>query len=462
MKLLLSLLFLLTALVSQSQEMETNIQTTALFGSHDALPFWMTHNQLGRYASSANAQGLTEAMVSGSAPWPGKLTLSYGTDLALLIAGKDIDPKVIEAWAGLTSPLLRLQAGAFAEPEEMEGLSSSNGDLLRSLNHRPYPRVRLSTPGFIALPLAQKWLRVNAQYDEGILTGERVVEQPHLHHKSLLLQWLAKPTLRFTMGIHHYVFWGGHSPTLGELPHRFNDYIRYVTGQAGGKGFSTPEQLNVAGNQLGDYLLAVEKEFDNFSLRLQLSHPFEDGSGMGFENARDNLYSLYWHNKHEGALLQGLVMEYLYTKHQSGDRSNEQNIPNPKQRGNDNYFNHEIYATGFTHLGQSMGTPLFEPLRYNEQGLVTGVANNRVSALHLGARGNLSQTLSWKTLLTYTRNLGTYVNPYLSVRPQFYSMAQLGWQSPRLPLSLDALMGADIGRLLSDKYGVGCGVRWIF
>lgn len=441
---------------------QLSVETTALFGSKEALPFWFTHNQSGRYATTGQVQSLTEAQLLGSAQWPKNLTFTYGADLALLVTDKEADANIIQAWAGLSGKWLRLQGGAFEEEEQMGGLSSSNGHILRSLNYRPAPRLRLSTPGFLPIPFTGNKLFIRGEYDESLLTDTRFTDRPHLHHKSLALLWASSPSLRLTAGVDHYVFWGGTSPTRGELPDSFSDYFRYITGRSGTANFSDTDRLNAAGNHLGAYLLSAEKSFERFSLRLQLSHPFEDGSGMSFENIRDNLYSLYWRNNRQGSLLDELVVEYLYTKHQSGDRSDEQHLPVTRRHGVDNYFNHEIYITGFTYHGYSMGTPLFEPLQYNAQGLVTGVANNRVSGVHLGARGTISPTLSWKTLFTYTRNFGTYLNPYLSVRPQFYSMAQLGWQSPRLPLSLSALMGTDIGELVSDKVGIGCRVRWIF
>lgn len=461
MKLLLTLFLLLTAFISQSQEVEATIQTTGLLGSSSGnLPFWMTHNELGRYAITGNAQSLTEAMVSGKVGKPGRLTFSYGSDLAILVSEKGADPKVIEAWMGLSGKTIRLQAGAFAEPEVMEGLSSSNGDLLRSRNARPYPKVQLSTPGFIPFLVAKKWLRIKAEYDEGILYGQRVVAHPHLHHKSMMFRVLPSPTLRFTMGLNHYVFWGGTSETYGPLPDGLDNYIRYVTGAAGNNSFQVTEQQNVAGNQLGDYLFSMEKDFTRYRLQLQLSHPFEDGSGMGFENLKDNLYTLYLAKKQQGSLLDAIVVEYLFSKHQGGSKALDTNTPDEHKRGSDDYFNHSIYRTGFTYLEQSMGTPLFEPLQYAASGKVGGVSNNRVSAFHLGAKGCLTHSLSWKALVTCSRNFGTYRHPFPSPRPQLYSLARLEWKLPKSPLALGVMVGVDHGELITKQIGVGLQASW--
>lgn len=463
MKYLLILFFLTTFFLARSQSFDASIQTTGLIGGGNTLPFWMTHNQLGRYSSTGNYQELTEGRFSGRANVLGNLSLTYGTDLALLISEQGIDPKIIQAYLGLSGKVIRLQGGAFTDEELMGGLSSSNGDLLRSLNYRPYPKVRLSTPGFIPFLFAKSWFRFSAEYDEGLLTDERVVEKPHLHHKSLMFQFLPHSTLRFTVGANHFVFWGGRSEQFGQLPQSLKDYPKYVTGSAGGSGFVENDRKNVAGNQLGSFLFSLEKDFEKCHIQLRASHPFDDRSGMRFQNAKDNLYTFHWEKNTSGHWLDELVIEYLHTKHQSGD-------PNPKMddgtlnynvRGGDNYFNNGVYASGFTYLGQSMGTPLFEPIRFNEQGMVVGVVNNRVSAFHLGAKGTLTTCFSWKTLVTYSRNFGTYSQPLNPMASQVASLFELGWKSSTLPLHISGMLGYDIGQLLPHNLGIGLQVKWV-
>jgi len=53
----------------------------------------MTHNQLGKYAITGNAQELTEGTLFGSTKLFGDVNLTYGADLALLISGKGTDPR---------------------------------------------------------------------------------------------------------------------------------------------------------------------------------------------------------------------------------------------------------------------------------------------------------------------------------------------------------------------------------
>lgn len=455
-------IFLLNAFVSYAHSLisDASPKTSGLIGNGANLPYWMVHNQLGKYSSQGNWQQLTEGNFSGGTRLAKNLKLSYGTNLALLVSEKGINPEIIEAYMGLSGKVIHLQAGAFADDEVMGGLSSTNGDLLRSLNYRPYPKVRLSTSGFIPFFVAKRWLRLSAEYDEGLLTDQRIVDKPHLHHKSLMFQFRTSSTMRFILGINHYVFWGGKSDQYGQLPDHLNNYISYVTGRPGSADFPVTDQLNVAGNQLGSYLLTIEKEFENFHLEIRANHPFEDGSGMGFENLKDNLYTFHFRKNKAYNLLNEWVFEYLYSKHQSGNPPLQAGQKAEHYRGMDNYFNHSIYQTGFTYLGRSMGTPLFEPIRFNQEGIVSGLANNRVSAFHLGAKGYLIRALQWKALVTYSRNFGTYAQPYDPFRRQLYSLGELIWTSKNHPFLLSALMAVDVGDLTTNQLGMGLQVQW--
>ena len=107
-----------------------------------------------------------------------------------------------------------------------------------------------------------------------------------------------------------------------------------------------------------------------------------------------------------------------------------------------------------------MGTPLFEPIRVNQAGVVAGVANNRVSAFHLGAKGTLSDAFSWKGLFTYSRNFGIYIQPYNPFKQQIVSLVELSWKSKNYPLLLSALMAIDLGQLTTHQMGIGIQAQW--
>jgi len=437
---------------SQNVIKEANISATGLAGSGSSLPFWFSQNQLGKYSKNSNFQELTEGKISGEIPLSKKNKLFYGTDIAFLATEKNFDAKIIQAYAGISGNILTLKGGTFADKEILGGLSSTNGDIVRSLNSRPYPMIRLSTSGYIPFIFAHKWFRFNAEYDEGLLHDTRMVYHPHLHHKSLDLLFLPGNSWQITAGLNDYVFWGGTLSDGTDLPHSFSDYIRYITGSSGSSNFMITEQMNVAGDQLGSYRVTARKDYDKFSIQFRISHPFEDHSGMEFKNWKDNLISLYIIKKKNHTLLDEFLAEFLYSKSQSGKTE--------KDRGNDNYFNHYIYKTDFSYKGFCMGNPLFYPLTKNSDGVYSGIENNRISAFHFGAKGFLSERINYKAMFTYSHNFGTYSSTYNPVKKQFSSLIKISRKCSSLPLDISVSFAADFGDLLSNSAGLGIGCRW--
>lgn len=448
--------------VSQNQIIDAGIGTSVLTSSGKDLPFWLVHNQLGKFSSAGNMQELTEGKFSGAFKFSQQLNLTYGTDLALLISEEGFDPKVIQAFAGISGKMIGLKAGVFADEEILGGLSSGNGDIVRSLNCRPYPMIRLSTQGFVPFPvIAEKWFRVQFEYDEGWLENDRIIHHPHLHHKSLAFMFLINESFRISTGFNHYVFWGGYSDEYGQLPDDLKSYFRYILGQKGDSGFLEPDRKNVAGNQLGSFLLNIEKDFKNYQMQARISHPFDDRSGMRFNNAQDNMYTLYFRKNKTGSFIDEILFEYLYTKNQSGSIHQLTGPKEERKHGRDNYFNHKIYQTGFSYKGYSMGTPLFGPLLKNENGTITGFTNNRISAFHAGAKGYLTKRVQWKSMLTWSRNFGTYDDPYADVHNQIYSIGELSWKSKDLPFLFSIKLAADGGGQTEEQIGLGFQVKWV-
>jgi len=456
MRFIFLFIFIFSCIISFSQNVikESNISTTGLAGTGSSLPFWFLQNQLGKYSKNSNFQELTEGKISGEFRLSKNRKLFYGTDIAFLATEHDFDTKIIQAYAGLKGKILTLKAGTFADEEILGGLSSTNGEIVRSLNSMPYPMIRLSTSGYIPFIFAHKWFRFKAEYDEGLLHDTRVVYHPHLQHKSLDLLFLTGNSWQLTAGFNTYVFWGGTLSDGTKLPHSFSDYLEYLTGSSGSSDFPIGEQMNVAGDQLGSYRVTAQKDYDSFSLQFRISHPFEDHSGMELKNWRDNLLSLYIIKKKKHTLLDEFLAEFLYSKNQSGKYEPE--------KGNDNYFNHYIYKTDFSYKGFCIGDPLFYPLTKNSEGVYSGIKNTRISAFHFGAKGFLSEQVSYKAMFTYSHNFGTYNQHYDSVKKQFSSLIKISRKCRSLPLDISASFAADFGDLLSNSSGLSIGCRWKF
>lgn len=454
---ILTLIFFFLAAHAYSQyEGEHSVSFESLISSGDELPFWLTHNQSGKYGGPSKAVQLLELQSHNrlNRVLNKAIDLRFGVDLAVPYSS-DADVHFNELYAGIHFwNLLKLEGGLFREESYIDGLSSTNMNLDRTLNARPYPKIRLATDGFINPFFSDRWFSFKAEYDEGLLDDDRVVTGAHLHHKSLYLKFRLKGKTHLTAGFDHFVMWGGTHPKYGELP-GFESYWRYVFGMHGDDKFLETDRINVAGNQLGSYYLQFDVSKPAYDFTLYLNHPFEDRSGMQDKNWRDNLIGVFIHRKKEG-FLEKAVYEFMYTLNQSGDCHDPTRLI-----GCDNYYNHGIYGSGYTYRGYTLSSPLFSPLTI-ENGIVTGIANNRIIMHHLGLMGSAGAFLDWDSRLTFSHNLGTYSVPYDPPKNQFSSLLKLHYFNPKLPVELSISFAADLGRLYPNRFGAMVSVSKAF
>lgn len=91
---------------AKNSSIKGDIESTLLVSTGNNLPFWMTHNELGKYSSTGGSwQELSESKVEGSVILTNKLNISYGIDLALLINQEEIKPEIIQAYTGLSGKI---------------------------------------------------------------------------------------------------------------------------------------------------------------------------------------------------------------------------------------------------------------------------------------------------------------------------------------------------------------------
>jgi hypothetical protein len=447
-KQLLITLLVLSVIANAQYSGHNSIIIESLNSTGSDLPFWMNHNQSG--IVPLNAKSCQLASISShhrvDSLFDSSLGLKGGFNLIGSYSGK-YHFHFNELYVGTSFLNFKLEAGWFREEMNFNGFSSTNGNIDRSLNARPLPKIRFGTDGFIPFFFWKDWFSYKAEYDEGWLGKEQYVKNAHLHHKSLYGKFKLKKDLNLTAGLNHYVFWGGISPDYGALPSDLSSYFLYITGRTGSSAFPETDQLNVAGNQLGSYYLQLELIKTNFDISLYLNHPFEDHSGMELDNWRDNLIGLFIDFKRKGFIEQALF-EYMYTVHQSGDTHLYGYM-----RGRDNYYNHGVYRSGFTYEGYSMASPLFSPLRF-EDDIVTAIENNRIVMHHLALKGCVFKYMNWMGMFTYTHNLGAYsINEYKNPKDQFSSILTFDYKHPKFPIDLSLSVAADLGQLYEKRVG---------
>jgi hypothetical protein len=446
-------------LVVAQQKIDINLKNSTYISSADSLPFWFWANQFGTVQPQSQLLNLTSLSISNlqTKEESGKLAINWG---ATAIGGWGTTNylQLNEAYAGLAYWGWQLDAGLFRDKDAYNGLSTTNGNVARSLNARPYPKIRLSTLGYQPVPLIGKWLRFKAEYDEGLLNDERYVNKAHMHHKSLYFSLPFEKSWKINLGLEHFVMWGGVSkdPRYADLPDSFSAYILYITGSSGSADFPTGEQINVAGNQVGSYQAQVSKVFDQFEVEAYASHWFEDHSGMVLRNWQDNLLGLKIDFKQKDQFLSTFVYEFMNTRNQSVvDSFYKWNEAAQKWDAmeNDQYFYHYIYKSGFTYHKQMMSSPLFRP-KFAADGQTMTIPSNRFYTHHFGLMGNLSKQLQWKGLFTYTHHFGTYLKPFEPTQKAYSLLLDLNYCSPKIPFNIGLSTAADLGTFYGNKLGV--------
>ena len=469
----LNLLLFLCALVfssfaQQKSEItpEFSASETTLVSSGSDLPFWMVSNSNGVYALHHSSYQLFQAGMRRVLDRDSlkKWGYTYGANLVYGQAGTS-DFQMNEYWLGVRFRSLTFKAGAEADPIIYGGLSSTNGNMYHSNNARPVPGLSVSTNGYIPFLFAKKWLTYRFKYEEGILKDKQAVDNAHLHHKNLYLRAAISPTLSLTVGLEHYVFWGGYSPVYGQQP-GISEYFRYIIGLKGGAGATVSDQINVAGNQLGSYNLEVKKEWKNITATFYWNHPFEDRSGMEFANLPDGLWGIHLGRKNRKALITDFVYEYMGTLNQSGTfhmrpAPTPQNPDRRTGRGMDNYFNHGLYTSGFTHYQRMMGTPLFVPV-IGADGISKGFESTRMVMHHVGVGGALGDGFFWKSMLSWSRNFGNYGSGYPNPLDELSGVAECRYVAVKLPVEIKAGVAADYGDRFEHRYGGYLGIGFHF
>lgn len=452
------LLFLISVSVAQNP-IRISISNNSLVATDSILPFWFTSNQNGKVIPSGSAMNISDFYIDQkyNISEDKKFGYTWGTNLVAAFGKRDKYLQLNRAFAGITYSGWEIKGGMFYDETKYAGLSTTNGNLARSQNSRPIPTIRFSTFGYKLLPFAKNWLSFKGEYDEGFLNDKRYVEGAHLHHKSLYLKIKPGSDWYFNVGFEHYVMWGGTSrdESIGELPHSFNDYWRYVFALPGDDNFLETDQLNSSGNQLGTYQFEVVKNFRKLTATFYLSHPFEDNSGLNWHNWTDNLIGLHIMNKQKESFITDVLYEFTNTRQQSISDSIykfDENTGKWKMKEFDNYYNHGIYRSGFTYIQQTMCSPLFFPLKLND-GISMGIRSNRFYAHHFGARGYFSEYITWTGMVTLIQHLGTWSEPYSSAKNQFSGMLEIRYINPSFPVEIGLETGLDAEKSTGKNLG---------
>lgn len=413
--------------------------------TEDGLPFWMQANQFGLVPHQNH--GLWDFELKKEFDVAQKFDWAFGIMGAASVAD-NAEIGLRDYYVGACYGKLRLYAGAKADEILYDGLSSTNGSFIWSNNARPYPKISLEIP-YTDIPFTKGYLQFKAAISEGVMFDNRYVDKPHVHHKKLYLK-AKKGRFAVEFGLNHYAQWAGESPRFGKLPSSFDAYTDMFFAKENSKHDKLGNAIdhNRVGNHLGMLDGRLHYRANRFSLDFYRQVIFEDSSGQNFFN-RDALHGIYIKRAKENAWLQSFLVEYYYTKKQSGEKAGKKPGENKLWTGRDNYFNQSVYRSGWTSYGHTLGTPFFTAA--HSEKYATGVSNNRIEALHGGIFGYVAHKFPYKALISYSNNIGTYAKPIDKNQVSGYFEMTIPVQ--RLPLDFTFGVAADQGAYLQDNWG---------
>lgn len=418
--------------------------------------------------------------------------VGYGLDVAVPV-NYTSDFVVQQAYAEARWLKGVLTVGSKNWPMEWKNNALSSGSQTLGINARPIPQVRLALQDYWIPPFWNGWFRLKGHIAYGKMTDDnwqheftsrqsKYADGVLFHSKACYIKIGNEERfhpLSLELGLEMAATYGG----TYYVADTENGGLRPVVGQGGLKGAwqalipaggDTEETVyrNIAGNELGSWLVRVNYDTDLWSFHLYGDKYFEDHSGLFFidydgfgvgeewqkyKKFRLLLYDLKDMmlgaelNLHYGTWLRNIVFEYLYTKYQSGPIYHDHNYNvSDHIGGRDNFYNHYLY-TGWQHWGQVIGNPLYRSPLYNTDGTIE-VQDNRFVAFHLGIDGQPTTRLGYRVLATWQKGYGTYSKPYTKPRENISFLVEANYRFPH-GWKVKGGYGMDFGRILGDNRG---------
>ena len=415
-------------------------------------PLWLNANKYG-LSSLDKTNGYVRAAVERplSTDSMRRWAVGYGLDL---VAPLHYTSNVVVQQAYAEARWLHgtLTIGSKQQPMALKNSRLSSGSQTLGINARPVPQVRLALPEYWTLPFGGHWLHLKGHVAYGMMTDGSWQEDftarkskysGHVlyHSKAGYLKIGNEGVfcpLSLELGLEMATEFGGNvyrvdkQGQVEKVPtgHGIKDFWHAFL--PGGADATDGVYGNIAGNQLGSWVFRINYDADRWALSLYGDHFFEDHSQMFFIDydgygtgdewtvKKDRRFHLYKLKDimlgteltlKYATWLRHIVVEYIYTKHQSGPYNHDHtmNVPD-HMAGIDDYYNHGSYA-GWQHWGQVIGNPLYRSPLYNTDGNVN-VQDNRFSAWHLAIAGQPSSRLDYRAFVTYQTGWGTYYTPF--------------------------------------------------
>lgn len=413
-------------------------------------PFWNLSNQYGKYSSNSygGIAGFSIEAVDSSKSF---LSFDYGLE-CYYPGAREAGLIIHQGYASIKTPWLNFWAGRKEEVIGNQDTLLSSGSVVWTANAPTMPKLAIATPGYIDVPFTKGYVEVNGSLAHGWFEEDRYVKNLYMHQKHAHVRFGGDFFINASVGLIHFAQWGGVSPNprFGVLPSGWDAYKKVFFVKEGGQGtVDSGEVINKLGNHLGARNYRIDYNHDRFTASFYFQTIFEDNSGFSKPFYQDGIKGLVIKTKDADHLVNHIVMEYVQTTWQSG--SVHDITDSIKLVGDDDYFNHYIYLSGWSYKWFTLGTPLItSPLYYDNN---TRLNNNLVKAFHVGLGGVIGG-LDYRTFFTYSTNKGTYKRLFSSQRNQFSWYLETTLPSIWQGIDLCIMLAADVGKMYGNNLGV--------
>ena len=413
-------------------------------------PVWLTANRFGMTGNGSKS-GYLSAGLGYTKNLRRNWKIEAGMELAAGL-NTTTDVWIQQAYWDIAWKCLNLSIGGKERKggplDKDEELTS--GWMVEGTNYRPLPQVR-----------GEIW------QEDFVAPGQVFTRDVLYHSKALMLRLGNKEKLpvEFEFGLMTAAQFGGDimkkntdgTVTLvQDMPDGLKDYWKiFIPGRDG-------RLENVQGNHCGSWNFGLNLFFGEWKLRGYLEHFFEDHSQMFWEYGR-------WKDGHIGVELdfpknrwiETVVWEGLNTTDQTGPILYDDvfSFKDLQMSGGDNYYTNGQYL-GWQSFGASLGHPLLFGPEYNSDG-TNRIKGSRLKAQHVGISGKPANDWKWRLMMTFSRNWGSYGEPFDDVKHQFCSMAEVNYSPTRLKFwDFKLAVAMDRGQYPGNSTGAMMTVRY--
>lgn len=458
-------------LQAQDRTFNYGLELSGMASSDEVLPFWLYSNQHGLVDTHSPAGLAVINFQKNLMNDRSGFDYGFGATFANRIS-EDQAFFFSQLYTRFSYGVFQLTGGRFYEQTGTTNESLSMGSLTVSRNATPMPKVKFGIPEYAPVPLTNGFVEVKGALAHGWFEEDRVVEKAWLHEKYAYFRFGGDFAFRPYGGLIHQSTWAGETDTEGDIGDSFADFINVFFALSGSDDAAAPDQIYKQGDSRGIWDFGFFLSLADFDFKVYRQFIYNDKDGVKLQVPQDGLLgiSVDLPTKKQRFFTEFLY-EYLYTKNQSGPlcpRNERDDFG-----GCDNYYNNRFYRSGWTYEGNTIGNPLFLPVGtpgIERTAFPAGIANNRIVAHHVGLKGNVSETVDYKLLGTWSRNYGLYDNiddnqnegptDFDSNPEQWSLLAKFGYQPAGInSLKFNLSFAGDFGELYDDRMGVMLGIK---